>query len=259
MTANRGLEFMDVNCFVGPWPNQPPGADVSATALLGRMDGLGIAEACPFHAMARDHSLLEGNAALVEEVAGQPRLHAAWIASPHHTGECLAPAELVQAMRRHEVRLARISFGSSQYVPRFELFLFEPLLDALADARVPLIVSFDDIGAVPFSEVAAALAGWPGLRIILCLPKVTFHDRYFYALWERLDTFHVELSGYQVLAGVEAVTERFGAGRLVYGSRYPHFTPLQSMLQVIYAEVEADVKAAIAGGTVRRLMQEAHP
>lgn len=250
------LNFLDVNCSIGHWANRAPDADVSAAGLLRSMDELGIAEACPFHAVARDHCLTEGNTALIDETRGTARLHPVWVVSPHHTGECLPPAELIEAMEANGVRLARVSFGSAQYVPRLDLFLFEPLLDALAQARVPLILSYEDIAAVAWREIVEAMSKWSGLRIILSAPKITFHDRYFYALWERFDSFYVELSGYQVLDGIELVTKRFGPGRLVYGSRYPHFTPLQSMLQVIYSEVDDETKRAIAGDTVRRLIAE---
>lgn len=250
------LNFLDVNCSIGPWANRAPDADVSAAGLLRSMDELGIAEACPFHAVARDHCLAEGNAALIDETRGSERLHPVWVVSPHHTAECPAPSELLASMKANRVRLARVSFGSAHYVPRLDLFLFEPLLDALADARIPLILSYEDAAAVAWPEIVEALSKWPGLRIILATAKTTFHDRYFYALWERFDSFYVELSGYQVLDGIELVTKRFGPERLVYGSRYPHFTPLQSMLQVVYSEVDDATKRSIAGDTVRRMIAE---
>ena len=159
-------------------------------------------------------------------------------------------------MAADNVRLARIGFGSAQYVPRLDLLLYEPLLAALAEACVPVVLCYQDIQAVDWPAIADALARWPGLRIIMSLSKITYHDRYFYALWEKFDSLYVELSGYQVLNGIEAVTGRFGPDRLVYGSRSPHFAPLQSMLQVIYSDVEEGVKRSIAGGTVRRLMQQ---
>ncbi len=251
MKDSHPLQFLDVNCALS--------ADTPAASLLAKMDEFGIAEACPSHTTASRHNLREGNAALLQQVAGHPRLRPVWTVSPHHTNECLPPSELIRAMRQHDVRLARVSFGHGRYVPRFDLFLFEPLLDALAAARVPLLLHFQDIEAVPIAKIADALRRWPGLRLILSLPKITFHDRWFYALWEQFDTFFVELSGYQILGGIEAVTRRFGANRLVYGSRLPFFTPVQSMLQVIYSEVDDAAKRAIAGDTVRQLMREAHP
>ena len=253
----HSLNFLDINCSIGPWHNMPPGADTSAQGLLAKMDDLGIAEACPVHAVARDHNLVEGNGALLDEANANDRLHPVWTVSPHHTGECPTPNDLVQQMQSNGVRLARVSFGSCQYVPRLDLFVFESLLDTLAGARIPLVLGYEDIGAVAWPEIHEALCRWPGLRIILSVSKVTFHDRYFYALWDKLDTFYVELSGYQVLGGIEAVTERFGPDRLVFGSRYPHFSPLQSMLQVSYAEVDEEVKRGIAGETVRRIMRNA--
>lgn len=251
------LNFLDVNCSIGPWHNMPPAADTSAQALLAKMDDLGIAEACPFHAVARDHNLVEGNSALLDETSDNVRLHPIWTVSPHHTGECPTPSNLLEQMQSNGLRLARVSFGSGQYVPCLDLCVFESLFDALADARVPLILAYEDTGALAWHEIHEALCRWPALRIILSVPKITFHDRYFYALWDRFDTFYVELSGYQVLGGIKAVTERFGPDRLVFGSRYPHFSPLQSMLQVSYAEVDEQVKRGIAGETVRELMRNA--
>ena len=250
------LNFLDVNCGIGTRRNVAPDEDVSAAALLRAMDEQGIAEACPFHAIARDHCLAEGNAALIDDTRGHERLRPVWIVSPHHTGECLRPDELLAAMKTDGVRLARICFGPEQYVPRLDLFVFEGLFDALAGAAVPLIVTYQDAAAVAWAEIADALARWPGLRIILGTPKVTFHDRCYYALWERFDSFFVELSGYQVMDGIENVTRQFGPDRLVFGTRYPHFGALQTMLHVIYAEVDDEVKRGIAGDTVRRLMEE---
>ena len=251
------LNFLDVNCSIGPWHNMPPAANTSAQGLLAKMDDLGVAEACPFHAVARDHSLAEGNRALLDETKGNDRLHPVWTVSPHHTGECPSPSDLLGQLAESGARLARVSFGTSQYVPHLDLFLFGSLFDALAEAQIPLTLGYDDIAAASWPEIHDALSRWPGLRIILSIPKVTFHDRYFYALWDKFDTFYVELSGYQVLGGIEAVTERFGPGRLVFGSRYPHFSPLQSMLQIIYAEVDEEVKRGIAGETVRGMMRNA--
>jgi len=42
----------------------------------------------------------------------------------------------------------------------------------------------------------------------------------------------------------------------VFGSNYPYFTPLQSMLHLIYSEIAEEDKRLIAGDTVRGLLRK---
>ena len=55
---------------------------------------------------------------------------------------------------------------------------------------------------------------------------------------------------------LEKIVERFGPERVVYGSRYPYFTPLQSMLQIIYAGIDEEAKRKIAGDNMRSLLRD---
>jgi hypothetical protein len=251
------LNFLDVNCAIGPYYNPPPGHDWSAKGLLGKMDELGIAEACPVALMGRDYDPWEANRWLVANLPQSERLHPVWVVATHHTGEFPAPEQLLAEMAQNKVRMLRLFLsGRLSYLDQLDLPLLVELFDALDEHRVPLLIDCVDPLLLHAADLEPVLKGWPHMPVILSIPKVVQNERWFYYLWERYDNFNVDLPGYQVLGGIEAIVKRFGAHRLVYGSRYPYFTPLQSMLQLIYSEIEEGDKRAIAGDTMRRLLAE---
>ncbi len=250
------LGFLDVNCGVGPYYNPPDGHDWSAAGLLAKMDELGIAEACPSAVMGRDYDPWQSNLWLMENVAPSERLHPVWTAANHHSGEFPAPAELIERMRRQGVKMLRLYLYPEAFVDRLDLPIFGELFDALAEYRVPLLLDCAGPAAPRAQDLEPVLRQWPSLPFILSVPKIVQHDRWFYYLWERYDNFQVDLPGYQSFAGTEAVVRRFGSRPLVFGSRYPYFTPMQSMLQLAYAEIEESDKRSIAGNNMRRLLGE---
>jgi predicted TIM-barrel fold metal-dependent hydrolase len=138
-----------------------------------------------------------------------------------------------------------------------DVCLLAELFDHLAPCRTPVFIDcLDTLEQAATAQLRELLDHWPTLPVIVGFPKVEHDDRRLYCLWERSAQFHLELSGYQTLGAIEAVTQRFGPDRLVFGSKSPYFTPLQSMLQVIYSRIDETAKCAIAGGTLRRLLAE---
>ena len=54
--------------------------------------------------------------------------------------------------------------------------------------------------------------------------------------------------------GVEAMTKRYGPGRLIFGSGWPRQSPGPYLSYVRYAAVPSAAKEAILGGNVRELL-----
>lgn len=252
----RPLRFLDANCGVGPYWNPPPRLDWSVAGLLRKMDELGIAEACPVALMARDYDPWEANKWSMANVAASERIHPVWAVGTHHAGEFPSPRELVDRMRVHQVRMLRLFLYPQAFLDRIDLPILAELFDVLNQHRTPLIIDCSDPLLARAADLEPILQRWPQLPIILSVPKVVQNERWFYYLWARYGSLHLDLSGYQVLGGIEAIVRRFGPEKLVYGSRYPYFTPLQTMMQLIYSEIGDDAKQAIAGGTVRRLLAD---
>ena len=248
------LRFLDCSCGLGAPLGGPP---VTVPALLERMTSLGIEAACVYALAAEAGEAKSHNRDLVAAVRGQPRLYPVWTVGPHQCGEFTAPAVLPALLASYGVRMVRLPLSKVTCLKELDVPLLAELFDALAPQRVPLFIDcLDTLEQASTASLRELLAGWPALPVIVGFPKVEHDDRRLYYLWERFPSFHVELSGYQTLGAIEAVTARFGGQRLVFGTKSPHFTPLQSMLQVIYSRVDEAVRRDMAGGTLRRLLQE---
>jgi predicted TIM-barrel fold metal-dependent hydrolase len=138
----------------------------------------------------------------------------------------------------------------------------EGLLDQLAANHVPLIIDLCDRKSVENRDLAELLRAWPELPVILSFPKMENEARILCCLLERYHNLRVSLRGWQTLGGIEEFVRLFGAGAIVFGSNYPYFTPLQSMLHVIYSEISEVDKKRVAGDNMRELLQKAwsvHP
>ena len=252
------LNFFDCNCGLGPWMGGPArGYDGSPRTLLQTMDSMGIAEACAYALSEYECNPGAGNAWLARELAANPRLHPVLVIGPHQCGEWPSPADLPARLEAAGAKMARLPLGAMTAMKELDILLLEGLADCLTARKAPLFI--DCLGSLEQARAAdlkTLLERWPTLPVILSFPKTGQQDRMLHCLWERFPNFYVELAGYQTLGIIEDVTRRFGGRRMVFGSRYPHFTPLQTMLQVIYSGVEDAVKREIAGDTVRALLKE---
>jgi len=252
------LPFLDVACVIGPYvnPESPPGYEGTAAGLVRKMDELGIAEACPSSITASFYCVDEGNRELLQAIEPYPQLHAAWLVAPHHTGEMLRADQLLARMASG-MSLAKIYVDETNfYSTVLDLDIYAEVLDALAASRTPLLLDYTNFTHEQTFTLRTLLARWPQLPVLLKFPKVANEERVLYYLWEKFENLHVVLSGYQLLGGIEKAVARFGARAFVFGSNYPYFTPLQSMLHLIYSEIAEEDKRLIAGDTVRGLLRK---
>lgn len=256
----RNLGLFDCNCMIGPSRTPQPGAPESVSDLLVEMDRLGIAEALVYHSVARWYSPTDGNAALLQELKGNPRLHPCWVVVPHHAGEMPSPADLVKQMLDAGVRAARV-------FPEEHFFFLEPwcfgeTLAALAEARIPLLV---DWGKRHWSE---ALRGWPAIQQV-CeafpqLPVIVVRegiavDRFVGALIARHQKLFLETSYYMGHRALETFVGRFGAERLLFGTGMPLYDPSEPIGMLLTSGLNGDAARSIAGGNLRRLLNAVRP
>ncbi len=240
-------EFFDCNCRIGRPMVWREGQVTTRAELLAEMDRGGIGCALVHHALASQWSPREGNARLLQELAGQARLFPCFVGLPEATHELAPPAEFAEQVRD--------CHGAVRLFPRDHQFrladwCMATTLTALAARCVPVLI---DIGQVDWSELATVLGAYPDLPVIL-LDTYYRMDRVLYSLWERHANLYLETTTYQVHRGVEAVCSRFGHERLVFGTNLPQLEVGGAIAQVMYAELSAEARCAIAGGTLRRLL-----
>jgi hypothetical protein len=249
------MHLFDAYCALGPLTAPTFGQEFpTADALLAAMAAAQIGEALVYSPLSYEYDPPTGNAWLMEATAGHANLHPCWVLLPPATQELPAPDLLLEQMRRQNVCAARLCPGPMRNNFSLSDWCSGSLLRALEAARIPL---FLDMEEATWDGIAGLLASYPRLPVVLT--GVTYRvDRYLYPLWEAHDTLYVELSGYQGLHGVEAVVDRFGPERLLFGTHLPVFAPGSAITTLMYARIPDDAKALIAHGNLRHLLEAAH-
>jgi predicted TIM-barrel fold metal-dependent hydrolase len=252
-------DLWDANVLLGPMGRRPPGAPETVPALLAALDTYGLARALVTHTAAKWHDPATGNARLVAEIAGEDRLMACWTVLPAATGEVPPEAEQVNQLLRAGARAARLCPVAHRL--SLEPWEVEGLLGALAERRVPLLLDMDTVHwsePRPWRFIAWACQTFAGLPLVL-LREGQANLRTLFPLLDRHPNLYVETSYLQAHDALQLLAERWGAGRLVFGTGLPVWDPSLPITGLTYAGLPPEAYAAVAGGTLRRLMEGCLP
>lgn len=252
----KTLNFFDSNGILGqPVFSSSTGkfeSYLSPEKFIGEMDHSGIDCALVSHWDAINAHPSAGNAKLIEEIKGHNRLFPCWFVIPHHTGEMPEPKKLIKEMISKDVRAVRL-------FPIFHNFSMEewsigPLLKELEKNNILAIVHCptDKLYDICRKHKKLNIVGLASLREI-------------YPLLEKFDNLYASLEYYPDNNLVEDICRRFGAHRLVFGTRHIHpydthsnisanwvSGPTKAMVE--YANISDKEKQMIAGGNLKRLL-----
>jgi predicted TIM-barrel fold metal-dependent hydrolase len=249
------LDLFDANILLGPLARQPRGAPEDVPSLLATMDSYGIARALVSHTYAKWHDVAEGNARLMEQIAGAARLAPCWVVLPAGTGEVPAEDEQIGRLLDAGARAARLCPVAHRL--SLEPWEMESLLQALAAHRVPLLLDCDNAHwseARPWRFIEWACRSYPSLPLVLLRePQANF--RTLFPLLNRCPNLLVETSYLQAHDGIALLVERWGAHRLVFGTGLPAWDPGMAITGLTYAGVPHEGLTAIAGGTLHALLE----
>jgi predicted TIM-barrel fold metal-dependent hydrolase len=127
------------------------------------------------------------------------------------------------------------------------------LLQALADRRLPLSIWHTE---VPWEEIRNLCQAYPELPVILegTPLKILYYNRLLYPLLAQCPNLRLEIHNLVNYLGIEDITRRFGARRLVFGSFMPVCDPNAAMMQVTHARIGEEDKVKIARGNLMELL-----
>jgi predicted TIM-barrel fold metal-dependent hydrolase len=223
--------------------------------LLAAMDDFGIARALVTHTLAKWHDPVTGNDRLAREIAGQDRLTACRVVLPAATGEVPPETEQVDELLSSGARAARLCPVAHRLST--EPWELEPLLEALAGRRVPLLLDFDNVHwseARPWRFIEWSCRAYPELPVVLLREAMGFF-RTLFPLMDRCPNLVVEMSYLQGHDALRRMVDRWGAGRFVFGTGMPIYDPGMPIAGLAYAGLSPEAFAAVAGGTLRGLME----
>jgi len=255
VTNRSAPELFDANVLLGPLNRQPPGAPEDVPSLLAAMDAYGLSRALVAHTAAKWHDPVTGNERLVDEVAGQDRLVTCWTVLPAATREVPGEEEQVARLLSAGARAARLC--PTAFRLNLEPWEVDRLLGALAERRVPLLLDMDNVHwsePRPWRFIEWACRTFPALPLVL-LRESQSNFRTLFALLDRCPNLVVETSYLQGHDAIHLIVERWGAHRLVFGTGLPVWDPALPIAGLTYAGLDRAALAAVAGGTLRRLLE----
>jgi hypothetical protein len=247
------VRFFDCNAWIGAPSNRPIFEPPTADSLLAAMDEAGIERALVWHIGQHDGDPLEGNELLGRAIAGRERLVGVWTMLPSQCGEIGRPEDWVDALLAAGARAVRMFPAQNRYLPRPEVI--GDVVEVLAERRVPLLLSLRRGANWPM--VYDLMQAFPKLTAVLCDLDIWPADRFFRPLLDRYERVYVESSTYLADGGIEAFVERYGGGRMLFGSGFPESYPGTAMLSLRHAAIGQAERDAIACGNIERLLSEA--
>ncbi|MBI4553273.1 MAG: amidohydrolase family protein [Candidatus Latescibacteria bacterium] len=242
------LRFFDSNCMVGRRSVPRPENNLSLEDILAELERAGIDDALAVHAYAKEYDPHAGNERLSAICADHPHLHACYVVLPHQTGEMPAGDGLLKYFQDGRAKAVRLyprdhNYGMGE---RWTGGLFS----TLEDAGVPALIDLDQ---TTWPEVDAVLTAHPAL--VLVVMRVGYRiDRWVYPLLAAHRGLKLETSFYELHLAIEAVTERFGPERLVFGTGLPVWDAGGALSPILYAAIPDAARRRIAGETLRSIL-----
>jgi predicted TIM-barrel fold metal-dependent hydrolase len=246
----KGLcNFFDCNCLVSQRITRDEKEPYTLAQLEADMDYFGIAEALVTHTLSKEYDPQVGNEQLLKEIRKRPRLHGCFVFVPGATREQGPVREALGAMLRRGVRAVRL-------YPKLQTFQLDEwccgdLLETLEERGVPLFIDLDQ---ADWREIASVCERHRSLPVVVMSTGYRI-NRIVYPLMERCGNLRIETSLYCVHRGIEDVCRRFGAERLLFGTKWPFHTPGPAITQITYAEISDEDKHKISGDNLRELLK----
>ncbi|WP_327088288.1 amidohydrolase [Nonomuraea sp. NBC_01738] len=241
--------LIDADAMLGRYPRRDVGAGTAEHALAA-MDRFGIDEAVVSHTLSWLHDPGAGNRALLDLVAGEPRLRPCWVMLPDTCGELGAPDAFVREALDGGVVAVRAYPGDHGY----DLAGPDaaPALAAVAEAGLPLLLDAPQVTLPAVERIATTHPGLPivvgglGYRLL----------RQAAGLLSRTANVHLGLANLSSHCGLEWLVHRYGRHRVIFGTGAPTRDRAESVTRLLWSELDDDTVAAIGSGNLRTLLRE---
>ena len=243
------MTFFDANCCLGEWPEGGPTL-AEPVDLLAAMDRLEIARALVRHTLGIYDAPERGNRVLLEQIAGHDRLLPCWTGLPTPTGELGPLDDWLASAARHQVGAVALYPVSHGYP--LAGWLCDDLLAALAARCMLLLI---ELAQTTFEDVHRVCESHPDLRVLALSPGYRVL-RPLCGLLEWHANLYVDISNLVNFRGIEALVERFGAERLIFGTGQPRLEGAGPLTALRYASLSPNEVEAISGGNLARLLRE---
>lgn len=246
------MEFFDCNVTYGAHPN----AEVfrpaeTATALRAELTRAGVARAV-VNRSEQTGSMLAVNELLAQDIAGDESLYGVWGIVPSHTRELPPPEALLPRMKAQRIVGWRLCPGPARFLP--VPFVLREWMEVATARRLPVFIN--TAHGMTLEQLARLLEVFPELTVVLTYQTDWPSDRLLRPFVATYPNVHLDLSYMPTDGGIESFVEAYGASRLLFGSAFPFCYFGANLLMVKHAAIAEEARAAIAGGNLRRVIEE---
>lgn len=223
----------------------------NAAELLEEMDFCGIDEAVVYHQSMVDVSPQYGNSVLLSDKRNYTgRLRATITVAPSVSDVEFEIGKIVQTAKEFNLAGVRAFPQLNRY--RLDRVTCGDLLDYLSGSGLPLYLSPMD----NWDYIFETLKEFPDLTVILTNYGLWGSDRYFYPLVRAYKNVYVDTSDFQEIRGIEAFVNKFGGGRMLFGTNFPMDNMGGPATTLFCAKISDDAREDIAHRNIERLLAE---
>ena len=242
------MRTVDINVMLGPWAPRKLEFD-SADRLIEKMDFFKIDEAYVYSSYAVRSNPIDGNYILAEQIKGfENRLKQCWVVLPTWNYEC--KTQLSDELVRNKVHIVRLMPTDHSFLP--DCWVCDSLYEVLSSMNIPMLINQSDISLNCLHEICTK---YPLLPVIITRCEY-IQNRSLYKLMEKHPNVYLEVSTYFVYNGIEDIAEKFGAKRLIFGSRMPFQEAAAAKGMVMLSDLSNSEKADILSRNADRLINE---
>ncbi len=248
------LEFFDSNCMLGRSREDMGVSFDNVDELKSHMERYFISSSLVYHSVAKHYNQLEGNDLLLEETKGQNNLYNAIVVLPHHTGEALEPTALRKYINTNKISAVRLC-------PKLHDFVIHPwatnqLFTLLDNMHVPVFLDYDVehwSDPLPWNDIYEICSTYPNIPFVMTRLGCAA-NRTLFPLMDKCKNLHFEISYYAAHRGLENVAEKYGVGRMLFGTAAPIYAPSCPISMLYYSALSFEDKQRIASGNLKALI-----
>ena len=197
-------------------------------------------------------SVIHGNARLAEDLRAMPEsYYGVWAIAPSASGDAPMPDKLPAAMKRDRIGALYINPIEHRFSP--SPVIMGDYYAMAEERRIPLLLATDYIEQ---EDILRVLEAFPKLTAIVSVCSCHPTMRQMYPILEKFENVSLDLAFQWDDQGIEDITRRYGAHRMVYGSCFPELYMGGMLTMVRCADISDEDKQAILGGNFCRLMEE---
>ena len=244
------LKFIDCNCSFGITRKAMPFMLKDKEEIKKELQKLNVVKAIVSHSSQKEFDLIYGNERVVSEVRNDDFFLPTMYLIPLETEEYKTIDEIDKFIDENSIKTITLSPSVHNFSP--SVWNMREIYDYISQKKLPVLMSKNDY---PFDLMYSILSEFKNLNVIYTDLGYT-SDRSVMNLLKIFDNLHIETSSYGTLDGIEFITEKYGAERLVFGSGMPYFSAGASVSRILFANISDENKERIAYKNILRLTGE---